>query len=91
MVRIGKTLGNRMVDLRPTNEKLRMRARRMLRELAGVDDDQAADLLARSAGNLKTALVASLAGVEPAEAVDRLARHGGQIREAVAEGLEVRP
>ena len=41
MVQIGKTLGNRMVDLRPTNEKLRIRSRRILRELAGVDDDLA--------------------------------------------------
>ena len=38
MVRIGKTLGNRMIDLQPTNEKLRIRTRRILRELAGVDD-----------------------------------------------------
>ena len=38
MVRIGKTLGNRMVDLMPSNEKLRIRSRRILRELAGVDD-----------------------------------------------------
>ena len=35
MVRIGKTLGNRMVDLKPSNEKLRIRSRRILRELAG--------------------------------------------------------
>ena len=35
MVQIGKTLGNRMVDLRPTNEKLRIRSRRILRETAG--------------------------------------------------------
>ena len=45
MVRIGKTLGNRMVDLQPTNEKLRIRTRRILRELAGIDDDEAAELL----------------------------------------------
>src|SRR5262249_1888179 len=41
MVQIGKTLGNRMVDLQPTNEKLRIRSRRILRELAGVDDTDA--------------------------------------------------
>ena len=45
MVQIGKTLGNRMVDLRPTNEKLRIRSRRILREIAGVDDDRARDIL----------------------------------------------
>lgn len=84
MVRLGKTLGNRMVDLRPTNEKLRIRARRMLRELAGLDDARAGDLLDRSGGHLKRALVAALAGVEPDRAQAHLDRAGGQVREAVA-------
>ena len=42
MVLIGKTYGNRMIDLQPTNQKLKIRSRRMLRELAGVDDEEAA-------------------------------------------------
>ena len=45
MVRIGKTLGNRMIDLQPTNEKLRHPHPPDLRELAGVDDDRAAEIL----------------------------------------------
>ena len=84
MVRIGKTLGNRMVDVQPTNEKLRIRARRMIREIAGLDDAGAAELLARSQGVLKRALVAALAGVEPDRAAELLERHGGQVRPAVA-------
>jgi N-acetylmuramic acid 6-phosphate etherase len=83
MVRIGKTLGNRMIDLQPTNEKLRIRSRRILRELAGLDDVQAADLLTRSGGRLKQALVAALAGVDPQLAQRYLDDHGGQVREAV--------
>jgi N-acetylmuramic acid 6-phosphate etherase len=84
MVRIGKTLGNRMVDLQPTNAKLRIRTRRILRELGGMGDHEAGQLLDRCAGNLKLALVASLAGVEPARAAELLERHGGQVRGAVA-------
>ena len=38
MVRIGKVMGNLMVDVRPTNEKLRARAVRIVRELIGVDE-----------------------------------------------------
>jgi len=83
MVRIGKTLGNRMVDLRPSNEKLRIRSRRMLRELTGLDDARAAELLGRCGGELKPALVAALAGVEPAEARTLLDAHGGRVRAAV--------
>ena len=86
MVRIGKTLGNRMVDLQPTNEKLRIRTRRILREIAGIGDDEAADLLGRSGGSLKRALVAALAGVDPGVAADLLERNGGLVREAVAAG-----
>ncbi|MFM7318132.1 MAG: N-acetylmuramic acid 6-phosphate etherase, partial [bacterium] len=38
MIRTGKTYGNRMVDLKPLNEKLKIRSRRILREIAGIDD-----------------------------------------------------
>ncbi len=68
MVRIGKTFGNQMIDLQPSNEKLRIRTRRILREIAGIDDTQAAELLHRSSGHLKRALVAALAGVDPEQA-----------------------
>lgn len=83
MVRIGKTLGNRMIDLRPTNEKLRIRSRRILRELADLDDARAAALLERSEGQLKRALVAALADVEPEVALRLLDENGGQVRAAV--------
>jgi len=83
MVRIGKTLGNRMVDLRPSNEKLRIRTRRFLREIAGLDEAAAADVLARCGGELKRALVVALAAVGPEEAQSLLDAHGGQVRAAV--------
>jgi len=79
MVRIGKTLGNRMVDFRPSNEKLRIRSRRILRELSGLDDATAAGVLARCGGDLKRALVVALAGVEPDEARALLDAHAGQV------------
>jgi N-acetylmuramic acid 6-phosphate etherase len=83
MVRIGKTLGNRMIDLQPSNEKLRLRTRRMLRELADVDDARAAAILDSCGGRLKPALVVALAGVTPAEALALLQAHDGLVREAV--------
>jgi N-acetylmuramic acid 6-phosphate etherase len=87
MVRIGKTLGNRMVDMKTSNEKLRIRGRRMLRELAGVDDATAADLLSRCGGQLKPALVVALAGVGPDAAIALLEANGGQVRAAVAAAI----
>lgn len=91
MVRIGKTFGNQMIDLQPSNEKLRIRTRRILREIAGLDDAQAADLLRRSSGQLKRALVAALAGVEPDQAQALLDAHGGQVRAAVMATTGVDP
>ncbi len=84
MVRIGKTLGNRMVDLRPLNEKLRIRSRRIIREIAGVDDETAGRILADCSGELKRALVAALAGVDAETASRLLEQNRGRVREAVA-------
>jgi N-acetylmuramic acid 6-phosphate etherase len=91
MIRIGKTLGDRMVDLLPTNEKLRIRSRRILREVTGVDDHQAAEILAACDGQLKVALVVAFAGVTPGEARMLLDAHGGQVRGAVAARTGVEP
>src|SRR6185312_4153614 len=41
MIRLGKTFGNLMVDLAPSNEKLRARARSIVREAASVSEQEA--------------------------------------------------
>jgi N-acetylmuramic acid 6-phosphate etherase len=84
MVRLGKTFGNLMVDLRATNTKLRARTNRIVRQLTGLSSEEADALLADCGGELKTALVARLAGVTPEEARTRLEQVGGQVRLAWA-------
>lgn len=91
MIRLGKTYGNRLVDLQPTNEKLRIRTRRILRELAGIDDPTAEAILHRCGGKLKPSLVVALAGVEPDQAETLLQEHGGQVRDAVKAVLGAQP
>jgi N-acetylmuramic acid 6-phosphate etherase len=83
MVRLGKTYGNLMVDLRATNSKLRARTNRIVRLLTGLSVEQADALLQHCGGELKTALVAQLARVGPEEARGRLASAGGQVRKAL--------
>jgi N-acetylmuramic acid 6-phosphate etherase len=83
MVRLGKTYGNLMVDLRATNSKLRARTNRIVRGLTGLSRQEADQLLKRCDGDLKTALVARLRGVEPEEARARLAAANGQVRQAL--------
>jgi N-acetylmuramic acid 6-phosphate etherase len=83
MVRLGKTYGNLMVDLRATNSKLRARTNRIVRTLTGLPAAEADAVLARCGGELKTALVAQLGGVGPEEARSRLGAAGGQVRKAL--------
>ena len=83
MIRMGKTYGNLMVDLRATNTKLVARARRLVARLVGVAEDEAERLLAAADGELKTAVVARLRDVPPAEARRLLAAAGGHLRRAL--------
>ena len=62
MVRLGKTFGNLMVDLRATNAKLKARANRIVRTVTGLDAATADVLLRKCDGEVKTALVCQLGG-----------------------------
>jgi N-acetylmuramic acid 6-phosphate etherase len=86
MIRLGKTFGNLMVDLVPSNEKLRARARSIVREAADVSAEEADNALARAGGDPKVAIVSLLAGLDPEEARARLAGAGGVVRRAVEPG-----
>jgi len=85
MIRIGKTYGNLMVDLRVTSSKLEDRGRRILRDLTGVDYDEAGRLLADAGGSVKTALVMRRLSVGREEAERRLEAAGGFLRAAWGE------
>jgi len=56
MVRLGKVRGNLMVDLNPSNTKLRGRAVRIVRELTGANEATAQAALEKSGWVVKTAL-----------------------------------
>jgi N-acetylmuramic acid 6-phosphate etherase len=84
MILIGKTHGNRLVDMMPVNQKLRMRARRILRELAGVADDEAEALLVATGGRLKVSLIMALVQLDAPAAVALLDQYKGRVRDAIA-------
>lgn len=83
MVKLGKTYGNFMVDVQPTNGKLRQRATRIVAEITGLAFDAAQDLLVQANWQTKTAVVMGLAGIDVEEAIERLARSKGRVREAL--------
>jgi N-acetylmuramic acid 6-phosphate etherase len=91
MVRLGKTYGPWMVDVVASNEKLRRRARRLIREIAGVDDAAAVAALDAADWHAKTALVSVLADVDAATARSRLDAADGRVREAIAPASERAP
>ncbi|WP_257455958.1 N-acetylmuramic acid 6-phosphate etherase [Archangium lipolyticum] len=68
----GKVYRGRMVDVRPTNEKLRARATRMVAELTDLSPAAAARLLERARGEVKVALAMHFTGLPEKEAKRRL-------------------
>ncbi|HEY0972235.1 MAG TPA: N-acetylmuramic acid 6-phosphate etherase [Gemmatimonadales bacterium] len=85
LVRMGKTYGNLMVDLRATNAKLVDRSERILMEVCGVTRDEARSLLERADRRVKTAIVMQKLGVERDEAIARIDEAGGVIRRVVTD------
>lgn len=83
MVRLGKTFGNLMVDVQPTNAKLRERARRIVSEICEVSEEQAAAILEQNNGEVKTAIVATLAKTSPEQARARLRAADGVVHRAL--------
>ena len=84
MVQLGKTYGNLMVDVAPTNVKLVDRAVRIVREATGCDEADARRALDESGNHAKTAIVMVLCGIGAAEARRRLDAAGGFVRAALA-------
>jgi len=80
MVRLGKTYGNLMVDLKPTNVKLVDRSERIVTEVCGVDRAAARALLDASGDSVKVAIVMHALGATREEAMRRLEEAGGVIR-----------
>jgi N-acetylmuramic acid 6-phosphate etherase len=83
MVRLNKVYGNLMVDLLPTNAKLRRRALQLTVRASGADEATARTTLDACDGQVKTAVVCLLASVSPAQARARLALADGSVRRAL--------
>ena len=87
MVRLGKVFGNLMVDLQVTCDKLRDRGERILMEMRGLQREDAAVLLERAGGHVKTALVMDQLGVDAGVARRRLEEAEGVVFRAVEPGV----
>jgi len=72
--------GNLMVNVKPSNEKLVDRARRIVADGAGVSYERATALLETAGNTVKTAIVMGKLDVSREEAEVRLAGSHGRIR-----------
>ncbi|MEV5456996.1 N-acetylmuramic acid 6-phosphate etherase [Streptomyces cellulosae] len=84
MIRLGKTYGNLMVDVRASNEKLRARSRRIVAQVTGADDASVERALAATNGEVKNAILVLLAGVDGPTAARLLEEADGHLRAALA-------
>lgn len=79
MVRLNKTYGPLMVDLRATNAKLVRRALALTMRASGAGEDAARAALAACGARVKVAVVMLKAGVDAATAEQRLAAADGSV------------
>ena len=91
LVKLGGAYGNLMVGMRPANDKLRARARRIVCEGAGVPEEAATGALERTNWHIREAIVTLLGDVSAAEARELLGRHHDRVREAVAASKHAAP
>lgn len=83
MIRLGKTFGNLMVDMRATNVKLVDRSQRIVMEVCEVDREQAKALIEKAGGVVKLAIVMHYLGGTRDDAAKALEKSGGVIRKAI--------
>lgn len=84
MVRLGKVYRGMMVNMRPTNAKLRLRAAQMIVIIAGCGDAEATAALAIANGDVKQAALIAC-GLEAESAKTLLRKHEGNLRLAMAD------
>lgn len=83
MVGIGKTYGNLMVDVKPTNEKLIQRSKNIIMDITKVDDETAGKALANAGYSVKKAIVMIMNSEDKNKAETDLKAADGFVRKAI--------
>ncbi|MEG1068967.1 MAG: N-acetylmuramic acid 6-phosphate etherase [Ruthenibacterium sp.] len=83
MIQLGKVYHNLMVDLSPSNDKLRDRAQRIIQLVTGVDEQTAILALYNAGNNTKLAIMMLQSGLSAEKARILLEAHGGLLRKAL--------
>lgn len=86
MIKLGKVYKGYMIDVIPSNIKLKNRAKRMIQEITGCGMEEAEELLVKSGGNAKTAVLMYMKKLSQEEAVSLLESSEGSLRNALENG-----
>jgi N-acetylmuramic acid 6-phosphate etherase len=84
MIRLGMTYSNWMINVSMTNRKLRERGKNILQEILAVKPEPAAELVEKSGGALKVAVIMGATGCTREEAEQRLSESSGHLRRILA-------
>lgn len=88
MIRLGMVYGNLMVNLQPSNVKLKDRAARIIAAATGLQPGEAASLL-EQAGSVRVAILMRKLGLPREDAEARLKAAGGRLRAALGEAADI--
>ena len=80
---MGKVYNNLMVDVKAWNAKLVDRAKRLIMEVGGVDQEKAIELLEIAKGSAKIAIVMAKRNVGYDEAIRLLQENDGFLRKVI--------
>ncbi len=84
MVKLGRTYGNKMVEMSAMNSKLADRALRMVRDITGADRETAGAALDAAGGRTKVAVLMIQHGIGADAARALLATHGERLSDALS-------
>jgi N-acetylmuramic acid 6-phosphate etherase len=90
MIKVGKTYGNLMVDVKTGSEKLKDRARRIVMIVTGLDYDEAGKLLTKARWDVKAAIVMAKTGSTFTAALKKLKKADDSVRAALG-GEDIEP
>jgi len=83
MIKLNKTYGNLMVDLKASNKKLVKRGVKLIIRFTGLSESHAVQLLNECNFEVKTAIVVNKLNIPPDKARLKLKSVGGSLRETV--------
>ena len=83
MIRINKTYGNYMVDLKVSNEKLKIRAVNIVKELTGLSIEKSKEILEKANNNVKAAIVMQRKNIDYDKSILLLNQVNGNLRSII--------